>query len=67
MAQSDPELEQIAQTVAKIQRDMRSAKEQNRLDFPNTAKVVDHFTATFGPVKVLWAEESGKSIGRKYE
>ena len=42
------------------------SKDQNRADFPVAAAMIDQFREVFGPgVKLLWAEENGKSIGRK--
>ena len=38
--------------------------EDNRKRFPETAKIVDEFRRVFGDVKVKWAVENGKSIGR---
>lgn len=38
----------------------------NRAQFPNAAAVVDMFRAVFGPgVKLLYAEEDGRTIGKK--
>lgn len=65
MATSDPELDKITQTIAGIQRDLAAEKAKNRADFPYMAKVRDQFDAVFGPCKTIWAEENGKSIGRK--
>lgn len=47
--------------VAKLQ----AAKAQNRIAYPETARVVDALESVFGKVKVIWAEENGKTIGRK--
>lgn len=39
--------------------------EDNRKRFPETAKIVDEFRRVFGDgVKVKWAVENGRSIGR---
>lgn len=39
-------------------------RERNREMFPEFAKVVDEFRAAFGKkVKVLYAEENGKTLG----
>lgn len=38
-------------------------REQNRIDFPECARVVDLLQQTFGKVKVIWAMENGKEIG----
>jgi hypothetical protein len=43
-----------------------SAK-QNRKDMPETAKIVDEFRRVFGPVKVKWCTENGKTLGKKPE
>lgn len=38
----------------------------NRAAFPETAKLVDEFRATFGPdVKLMWASEGGREIGMR--
>jgi ribosomal protein L10 len=43
-----------------------TAAEQNRLDFPHAAKVIDEFKAAFGnDLVVLHIEEGGKSVGNK--
>lgn len=40
--------------------------ENNRSSFPATALIVDEFRKVFGEgVKLVYAEESGKTIGRK--
>jgi len=40
-------------------------KASNRAEFPETAKIVDRFRAVFGPgVRLIWAEENGKTIGK---
>ena len=44
---------------------MQTSK-QAREEFPQTAKIVDLFRKHFGAgVKVRWAEENGKTVGRK--
>ena len=48
------------EAVRKISRDEVAA--QNRLNFPNAARLMDQFKA-FKP-RLLWAEEGGKSIGK---
>ena len=42
-------------------------RNQNRLDFPECARVVDLLQQTFGKVKVIWAIENGKEIGTRPE
>lgn len=43
-----------------------SAAADNRSAFPATALIVDEFRAAFGDgVKLVYAEEGGKTIGRK--
>jgi len=40
------------------------AREQNRRDFPECARLVDMLNAAeLGPVKVIFAEENGRTIG----
>jgi|WetSurMetagenome_2_1015567.scaffolds.fasta_scaffold33814_4 hypothetical protein len=43
------------------------ARADNRSAFPNTAAIVDEFKKQFGSdqVKLIYAEEGGKTIGRK--
>lgn len=36
----------------------------NRAAFPLTAYAVDMFTAAFGPVRVRYIEEGGRTMGR---
>ena len=64
MAQQDKDLERIAQTVAGIQRDMADKRAQNRIAFPEMTRVVDYLESKFGKVKVIWAEEGCKTIGK---
>ena len=41
------------------------AAERNRAAFPDVAQIVDDFRAVFGPgVKVLYATENGREIGK---
>jgi hypothetical protein len=56
------DLEDIAGKVDRIVRDIRAEKERNRRDFPETARVMDHFAAS--APRVIQAHEGGKSIGR---
>lgn len=43
-----------------------SERSSNRAAFPETAKLVDELRGVFGPgVKLVWAEESGLTIGEK--
>lgn len=38
----------------------------NRDAFPETAKIVDEFRRVFGlEVRLIWAEENGRQIGKK--
>jgi hypothetical protein len=47
---------------------MDGERNRNRELFPKTAKVLDHYRRLFGPeVKLLYAEEGGKTIGKKFE
>lgn len=40
----------------------------NRAAFPLTADLLDEWRSVFGPgVRLLWAEEDGKTIGKKPE
>lgn len=64
MAQQDKDLERIAQTVAGIQRDMADKAAQNRMTFKEATKLAEHLEPVFGKVKLIWAEEGGKSIGK---
>lgn len=44
----------------------KGARADNRSAFPATARIVDEFRAEFGDgVKLIHAEEGGKTIGRK--
>lgn len=40
------------------------AREQNRRDFPQMSTYVDTLTSVFGKVRVVFAEEGGKVVGR---
>ena len=42
-------------------------RKSNREAFPAVAQMVDELSKTFGPIRVLWASESGKEIGKKQE
>lgn len=43
-----------------------SERSSNRAAFPETAKLVDELRDVFGPgVKLVWAEENGRTIGEK--
>lgn len=37
----------------------------NREAFPGVASIVDGLTKVFGPVKVKWACENGRKIGKR--
>lgn len=81
MSTPSDDLAEIAGKVEKIVRDLQAEKEQNRRDFPNTAKVKqiledanpikeylahpEHTKMTKTRVKVIWAEENGRRIGRE--
>lgn len=43
---------------------MTNNRESNRSEFPLTAAAVDMFTAAFGPVRVRYIEEGGRTMGR---
>jgi len=44
---------------------VNAKREQNRIDFPECARMVDMLNAAgLGPVRVIFAEENGKRIGR---
>lgn len=44
-----------------------SEAESNRAAFPETAKLVDELRAVFGPdVKLVWASEGGREIGKRF-
>lgn len=57
-------LEQITQREAGRKIERSKVAEKNRRDFPAMSKFLDHFTPVFGPCRVIYAEESGKSIGK---
>ena len=59
---SSDDLADIAGKVAKIVRDMQAEREQNRRDFPQMASYLK-LLERFNP-RAIWAEESGKRIGR---
>ena len=59
---SSDDLAEIAGKVAKIVRDMQAEREQNRRDFPQMASYLK-LLERFNP-RAIWAEESGKRIGR---
>lgn len=43
-----------------------TTRAQNRADFPFAAEKVDELRAVFGDgVKLLWASENGREIGRR--
>lgn len=42
-------------------------RDRNREAFPAVAQMVDELSKTFGPIRVLWASEGGKEIGKKQE
>lgn len=45
-----------------------AVRASNRAEFPETSRIVDKFRAEFGPgVKLVYAEENGKTIGKKPE
>ena len=80
MRSGNDDLAEIAGKVDKIVRDMQTVREQNRRDFPYATKVKTMFEdanpikeylahpddaeMTRTRVKVVWAEENGKRIGR---
>lgn len=72
----DDDIASIVSTIESIQRREAAARivreraraeqaARNREDFPVTTKTVDILRAKFGPgVKVIYAEENGRTIGR---
>lgn len=40
-------------------------RDTNRTTFPLTAAAVDLFTAAFGPVRVRYIEEGGRTMGKR--
>lgn len=40
-------------------------RERNRREMPGVAAIVDEVSAVFGPVKVLWAKEGNREIGKR--
>lgn len=59
---SSDDLADIAGKVDAIVRDMQAEREQNRRDFPQMASYLK-LLERFNP-RAIWAEESGKRIGR---
>lgn len=53
-------LERIKADAAKA----NEARERNRRDFPGVAAIVDELSASFGPVRVLYAKENSKALGK---
>lgn len=41
------------------------SREDNRSAFPETAAVVDLYTAAFGPVRVRYTCEGGRELGQR--
>ena len=37
----------------------------NREAFPGVASIVDELTKVFGPIKVKWASENGREMGKR--
>lgn len=47
---------------------MDGERNRNRQRFPKTAAVLDHYRKLFGEdTKLLYAEEDGQVIGKKFE
>jgi hypothetical protein len=41
-------------------------RDSNRAAFPATARIIDELREVFGPdVKLVWAEENGREVGRR--
>ena len=51
--------------MAAIGRRVTDRADRNRLDFPECARVVDLLQEKFGKVKVIWASENEKEIGKR--
>jgi hypothetical protein len=50
--------------IARIQSGFAETRERNRSDFPNLAGVVDMIEREFGKVRVIYASEGGKTLGK---
>lgn len=52
--------------TSKCDEKTESARARNRREFPEVARILDEFRAVFGDeVKLVYAEEGGKMIGKK--